>query len=223
MKKFSIAIFFTILTGTVFCQDENQNNKLLQLRIGAEARVTPIYFKKIPDLITTPDRNILEQPDMFLSGPAFYYSLEKFLLNCWSISFSQQIRYDMIYKSLPFNNQQPSAYFTDEDKKTVITDLYLDLFKTFEAGRSKLQGGVGIGIGGLGSKYLLTQRFLSYSNQDIYVTTQENFIYPLASATFAWSKGKFEAYLKMVYVWDNPTFYDIPFLRPQVGVSYRVF
>lgn len=223
MKKIIVFILTSLSAGSLFSQDDNQNTRSFQFCIGFETRVTPVYLKRIPDVIGTPDQNILEEPDAYLSGPAFFYSLEKFFSNVGSIAFSQQVRYDMIYKSLPLNNQQPGQYFTNEERKTVITDLYLDVFRTFKAGRSKLKAAIGIGIGGLGTKYLVTHRFLSYSNQDIYITTQKNFVYPLLSAGILWSRGNFGSHLKMVYVWDNPTLYDIRFLQPQAGISYRIF
>jgi hypothetical protein len=69
----------------IFGQD-NVSDLPFYFSAGAQVRVTPIYLKKVPDYNITSERNVLEQPDEYLSGTVcFHYSIEK----NWSTRFRQ--------------------------------------------------------------------------------------------------------------------------------------
>lgn len=70
MKILALILVFTFLglmNNKGYGQSE-YSEKLFTLSIGLKTRITPIYLKKIPDLISTPNRNVQEQPDTHLSS-----------------------------------------------------------------------------------------------------------------------------------------------------------
>lgn len=222
MKHFILFITFLLpLHLPVFAQD-SENEHLFNFYLGIQTRVTPIYPKGIPDFISLPDRNIIEVPDKYLSGPSILYRIERRINSSLDISFSHALRYDFLYKTFPFNSQ-PFIGFKQVVKRSLISDLYLDGEKKFPLNTSTFKVGIGLAILGLGSDYILTQRFTDYNNQSFYVSSKENFIFPAVSATFGWQKNKLTASMKMGYAWYNPTWYKTPFIFPELKIQYNLF
>lgn len=223
MKCFALLLSIILSSFQfLFSQDEHIANPKFNFHIGLQTRVTPIYVKKYPGFITVPDRNIFEQPDRHLSGPSVLYKIERQLNNSFSMSFSQAMRYDFLHTTLPFNSQ-PFRGFRSVVQKSFISDFYLDGEKAFSLNNSKLNLGLGLGILGLGSDYILTQRFADNNNQSFYISSKEDFVFPAVTAIIGWQKNKFSTSLKMGYAWDNPTLFKRPFLFPELRVQYNMF
>src|SRR5687768_1355393 len=104
MKYIFLIITFTFSLKSLYSQEDRAVNPF-KFYLGAQTRVTPIHVNKIPDYIIVPDRNVLEQPHKHLSGPSLVYSLARDIQNNFEIVFSQAIRYDYLYESLFFSNQ----------------------------------------------------------------------------------------------------------------------
>jgi len=190
--------------------------------MGAEVRVTPIYFKPPPNFIITSDRNILPQEGDHLSGLAFIYSLEKDFSESWSVSFTQQIRYDFLYAPLNLNVQQwPDPYFRTDYKYALMTDLRIDVLRNLS---SNWKAGLGVGVGGLGSSYLLTEAFRDDFGGYLLITTEQDYTHPFVSATLSWQSSKLQAHLRANYTKHFPGFFHgKEFIQPVLGVQYRLF
>ncbi len=191
---------------------------------GAQMRVTPIYLKKVPDYNITSETNVQEQPDEYLSGTVcFHYSIEKKLVNSFSAKFSHSIRYGTLYWTLNFTSLSPNQNFQREIKKAFISDLYFDIQKEYQLNSSSLKFGLGLIMAGLGTNYIMTERFTSTSGQNFYINSRKNFQFPAASLTINWQKNRFDAWLRMGYCRHNPTIFEKPFLFPELGIEYRLF
>lgn len=226
MKVITILFFFsTIITFQSFCQNTEDEKLPFHFTIGTQIRVTPIYLKRIPDFfIGLPARNVWEQPDMHLSGTfAFVYSIEKEIPNSLSIKFLQSVRYGLLYWTQTLTTPSPSNPFIREEKKSIISDIYFDIFKRYSLRSSVLKFGLGISFNGFGTSYTLTQRFVDNNNQSFYVSSKENFQFPSASFSINWQKGKFNTGLRMAYCWSNPTLFKERFLFPEIGIQYQLF
>lgn len=222
MKHFIlIIIIFLQCDLPVFAQDSD-NEKLFNFYLGIQTRVTPIYPKGVPNSISVPDRNIFEQPNRYLSGPSILYRIERLINSGLDISFSHALRYDFMYTTLPFNNQ-PSIGFKEVVKRSFISDLYIDGEKKLSLNTSTFKVGIGLAILGLGSNYILTQRFADNNNQSFYVSSKEDFIFPALTATFGWQKNRLNTSLKMGYAWYDPTLFETPFLFPELKIQYNLF
>lgn len=220
-------ILFFLFAGSLtqapaLAQEAGPESRHLRFYLGVQTRITPIYPEGVPGGVRVSDRNIWEQPDKHLSGPSVVYTFEKLLEDDWSVSFSHAIRYDFLYQTLPFNTQ-PLQGFRPDVKRAVMNDLYIDAYKAIALNKSALKLGAGLALCGLGSGYLLTQRFVDNSNQSIYITSKEDFIFPAITAHFGWQKNRFGTSLQAGYAWHNPTLFGIPFLFPELKVQYRLF
>lgn len=223
MKSIFLLIFFSILSaGLALAQDEVEEKQQFKFHLGLQTRVTPIYVKGYPNAVFVTDRNIWETPDRYLSGPSVLYKIERKTNSSWSVSFSQAIRYDFLYRTLPYNNQ-PIQPFKIQTKRAVITDFYLDGETAIPLRNSHINVGAGLALCGIGSGYLLTQRFVDNNNQSFYITSKEDFVFPAITASVGWQKNKLSALLKMGYAWYNPTLFHVPFLFPELKVQYQLF
>lgn len=222
MKHLIFFITFLLpLHLLVFAQD-SENKHLFNFYLGVQTRVTPIYAKRIPDFISVPDRNIFEQPNRYLSGPSILYRIERLINSSFDISFSHALRYDFLYTTFPFNSQ-PFIGFKQIVKRSFISDLYIDAEKKLPLKTSTFKVGIGLAVLGLGSGYILTQRFTDYNNQSIYISSKEDFVFTAVTATFGWQKNRLNASLKMGYAWYDPTWYKTPFLFPELKIQYNLF
>lgn len=191
-------IYSLLLTGTTSAQDAESESKQFTFHLGAQTRITPIYPKGYPVFIDVTDRNIWEQPDMHLSGPSVFYKVEGKISDSRSISFSQAIRYDFLYQTFRFNTQ-PFNGVGSVDKRAAVTDFYLDGESRIPLRNSYVKVGAGLALCGVGSGYLLTQRFVDNNGESVYITSKENFVFPAVTGSFGWQKNRFEATLKMGY------------------------
>lgn len=219
MKIFPL---FILLFGALSVYSQTNENKTFHFRAGAELRVTPIYLQRIPNVVVTPDRNILPQEGDHLGGLSFIYSIEKEISESWSTSFTQQIRYDFLYAPLALNIQQwPDPYFRTEHKYAMMTDLRLDVLRSLS---SRWKAGLGIGVGGLGSRYLLTERFRDVSGGYFLMMTEQDYIHPFVSASIAWQWKGLQAHLRANYTKHFPGyFHGKEFIQPVLGVQYQLF
>jgi hypothetical protein len=220
-----IALIISIVISSfqpLFSQEKNESIQKFRFFLGVQTRVTPIYPKGLSDVITVQDRNIWEQPDKHLSGPSLIWGIERSIDDSYNFSFTQAVRYDFIYQTQPYRNQ-PYAGFQQQSQRAIVSDIYLDVFRNFKLNNSEFQMGAGFAICGLGTGYLLTQRFLDNNNQSFFITSKEDFLFPAVTATFGWQKNKFNAALRMGYAWNNPTLFKTAFIFPEIKLHYNIF
>lgn len=217
--RYLIIILLQFLYLFGICQTSEETQPKFAISIGAQTRITPIYLKRLPDLIIVSDRNTFEQPDQYLSGPSLVYKIERSLNEKFSVSFSHAIKYHFLYLTFTFNNQRIQG-FHQETKRAVISDFYLDGGYMISP---KFKLSLGVALCGIGSDYLLTQRFPDNNNQSIYVTSKENFIFPAITSSIGWKKNNFLVQLRMGYCWNNPTEFKTPFLFLELGIQYQLF
>lgn len=218
-----IFLFIALLIHPLsFSQEEKK--KTVHIRSGLELRATPIYLKPVPDIINAADRNVHPQEGQHLSGLAFIYSIEKETPNNLSIVFNQQIRYDFLYSPLPFGFQSwPDPAFRTDDKNGLFTDLSLEVLRSFSNEKSRFKIGVGAGVAGIGSNYLLTEAYKDNSGNYFLVTTKEHYIYPYLSGIFAFQFKNFQTHLRANYTRHFPGyFHGKEFIQPQLSVLYRL-
>lgn len=223
MKPYLILLLLlSFLPGIIFAQDFNTEDAKFNFYIGIQTRVTPIYLKHVPDFITVQDRNIWEEPDKHLSGPSLIYKIGKQISSSYNVGFSHAIRQDFLYQTFTFNNQ-PIQGFRQETNRAIINDFYLQVNRIISLSSSKIELGFGLAICGIGSGYILTQRFVDNNNQSLYVSSKENFQFTAATFNINWQNDKLNAGLRMGYCWRNPTLFKTPFLFPELGIQYQLF
>lgn len=220
MKKLLLSIVF--LAGGILYAQENKT-RTFHFSVGPALHVTPIYLQPIPNVVVTPVSNVLPQEGLHYSGLALGYSIEKEISDEYSVTFSQQFRYDILYAPLTLTFQSPNFGYPLRDKQAFTTDLSMDFTRSFPAGLSLLKLGIGLGVGDLGSKYFITEEYRTNGGQTILVTTQHDYIYPFASFVFSWAKKNIQANLRMNYCPINPGFFGKAFFQPQLGLQYRLF
>ena len=220
MKIIQLSILL-ILSLRAFNQDL-ENKRSLSILVGAKTRVTPIYLKRVPDLIHSGNIDILEQPDKHLSGPGVHITEKYEKGTTWSFALHQTIRYDYIYKKLPLVFPTPNGFeFTIKQK--ILFDIYADIAKNIPANNSSFRVLIGFAICGLNSGYTETLRVHQDPNNYTDYFYKRNFIFPAATTGFGWQKNKFYTELKIGYCWDNPTLYNTPFLFPEISCQYQLF
>ena len=222
MKQYTAFLFTIFFPTIIFSQNSSPDNSKFNFYLGMQTRVTPIYTKHVADLIIVQDRNIMESPDRHLSGPSLAYKIERQISPSFVVSYSHAIRYDFLYQTFTFNNQ-PVQGFRQQTRKTIVNDLYLDAGYIIQLSTSEIKVGAGLAVCGIGTGYLLTQRFLDNNNQSFYISSKENFQFPAASFNINWKKGKLHTMLRMGYCWSNPTLFKESFLFPELGVQYQLF
>ena len=220
--KYLIIILFQFLYLHGLSQTSEDKHGIFNFNIGVQTRITPIYLKHVPDFITFSDRNTFEQPDQYLSGPSLSYKIERPINDKFSVSFSHAIRYDFLYLTFTFNNQ-PVQGFQQRTKRAVISDFYLDGGYHITLPTSELKVSLGLALCGIGSGYLLTERYVDFRSQSFYVTSKEDFIFPALTTAIEWKKNNFSAQLRMGYCWNNPTLFKTPFLFPELAIQYQLF
>ena len=209
MKLIQLIILLTV-SVQAFAQKYIGKKGSLSILAGAKTRITPIYLKKIPDVIY-PGRpiGVLEQPDRHLSGPGIHITEKYRNTALWSFALHQTIRYDYIYQKLPLVLPIPNDFeFTIKQK--ILFDLYADIAKDISANNPSFRILIGFAICGLNSGYT------DYN-------TKRNFIFPAVTTGLGWKKNKFYTELKMGYCWNNPTLFNTPFLFPEISCQYQLF
>ena len=211
-------LFFSL---QVFGQ-EFKDRKSLAILVGAKTRITPIYLERVPDIISSPLSDILEQPDKHLSGPGIHLTEKYGTSTMWSFALHQTIRYDYIYQKLPLEYPTPPG-FEATIKQKLLFDLYADVAKDIAARNSTLRIMIGFAVCGLNSGF--TQTFRVYQDPNNYTDyyMEKDFIFPAATAGFGWQKKRFYGELKFGYCWDNPTLFNTPFLFPEISFQYQLF
>lgn len=214
-----LTFFFLLCAICSFGQQKN--NKTWHFSAGAELRVTPILLESLDPNKAYPPNNIWPHEDQYLSGPAFVYSLEKTISRRWSFVFSQQLRYDLLNYTFWDGGVGDQAL---KAQRSFITDLGLDILNVFPLKKSFFKTGLGIGISGIGSNFDYLEWMPDPLGMPIVPTRSTgNYLYPFASVSFGWQKGRFQTYLKTNYCWDFPGKSTKQFLQPQLGVQYRLF
>jgi hypothetical protein len=217
-------LFILLLFPIYIFGQDTESDLPFYFSAGAQMRVTPIYLKKVPDYIITSETNVHEQPDEYLSGTVcFHYSIEKKLVNSFSVKFSHSIRYGTVYRTLNFTSLSPNQYVKPDIRKAFISDLYFDIQKEYQLNSSSLKFGLGVIMAGLGTSYTITERFVGASGQNFYLNSRKNFQFTAASLTIDWQKNRFDAWLRIGYCKNNTTIFKIPFLFPELGIEYRLF
>ena len=202
-------IILLFVSVQAFAQKYVGKKGSLSILIGAKTRITPIYLKKIPDVIYGGTTDVLQQPDKHLSGPGIHITEKYRNTALWSFALHQTIRYDYIYQKLPLVLPIPSGVeFTIKQK--ILFDLYADIAKDIPANNSSFRVLIGFAICGLNS---------GYTDHN----TKRNFIFPAATTGLGWKKNKFYTELKIGYCWDNPTLFNTPFLFPEISCQYQLF
>lgn len=220
LKQFIILISLFIYTNS-FGQNSSADIGTVNFLFGLKSRITPIYLERIPDFIHLPNIDVLEQPDMYLSGPGLSLTEKLNLRNNWSVNLNQTIRYDYIYQRLPLEFPTSNNFKYVIGKK-IIFDFYADLEKIIPSKRksyfSILIGGA---ICGLNSDF--TQTLRVYTSQTTYFDfpTKKDFIFPAISSSLGWTLNDIYCELKFGYCWNNPTLYDKPFIFPEINVQYN--
>ena len=216
-------LFLIIISLQAYTQNDLEEKGVLSILVGAKTRITPIYLKRVPDVIHFFGLiDTQEQPDKHLSGPGIHITEKYKNTASWSFALHQTIRYDYIYQKLPLVFPIPNGFeFTIKQK--ILFDIYADIAKDIPAKNSSFRILIGFAICGLNSGY--TETFGVYQDPNNYTDyfNKRNFIFPAATTGFGWQKNKFYTELKIGYCWDNPTLFNTPFLFPEISCQYQLF
>ena len=217
-----IHLLILLILSTKAFNQELQNKKAFSILVGVKTRITPIYLEKVPDVVSSPLTDILEQPDMHLSGPGIHLTERYETSTKWSFALHQTVRYDYIYQKLPLEYPIPPG-FEATIKQKILFDLYTDVAKDIASKKSTFRIMIGFAVCGLNSGF--TQTFRIYQDPNNYTDyyKEKNFIFPAATAGFGWQKNRFYGELKFGYCWDNPTLFNTPFLFPEISIQYQLF
>ena len=111
------SIILLIICVQLFAQKYVGEKGSLSILAGAKTRITPIYLKKIPDVLYSGNTHVLQQPDKHLSGPGIHITEKYKNTPSWSFALHQTIRYDYIYQKLPLVFPIPNDFeFTIKQK-----------------------------------------------------------------------------------------------------------
>lgn len=215
--------FLTILLLSFhYCSSfaQYEVNERFSFLSGLKIRVTPVYLKHVPDFVHMPLVSDLEQPDKHLSGPGLELTQRLALGTNYSLAIHQIIRYDYMYQTMSLENPAPPD-FNYEIKKKMLYDFYLDIARNINARSSFWRIFLGAAVCGLNSKYIETIR--TSITPPAYKERKKDFIFSAATAGVGWQKKKFYTELKFGYCWNNPTFFDTPFIFPEISLQYQIF
>ena len=216
--KFLAILLLSLSSYSLYAQ--NEANGRFSFLGGLKTRVTPIYLKQIPDFVHMPLVSDLEQPDMHLSGPGLELTEKVALGTNYSLAIHQVIRYDYMYQTMSLENPPPPD-FNYKKNRRVIYDFYFDIARNIAAKKSFWRFFLGAAVCGLNTKYIETIR--TSITPPAYKERKKDFIFPAATTGIGWQKRKFYTELKFGYCWNNPTFFDTPFIFPEISLQYQIF
>ena len=215
--KLLITILFSLTSYSSYAQ--NEANRRFSFLAGLKTRVTPIYLKQIPDFVHMPLVSDLEQPDKHLSGLGLELTERINITSNYSIAIHQVMRYDYMYQTMSLDDPTPPD-FNYKIKKRMLYDFYFDIARNITARNSFWRIFLGAAVCGLNSKYIETIR--TSITPPAYIERKKDFIFSAATAGIGWQKRKFYTELKFGYCWNNPTFYDTPFIFPEISLQYQI-
>jgi hypothetical protein len=215
--KLHITLLLSLFSYSSYAQNEADGR--FSFLGGLKTRVTPIYVKHVPDFVFTPLLSDLEQPDMHLSGPGLELTERVALGTNYSLAIHQVVRYDYMYQTISLDDPPPPD-FNYKKNRRVIYDFYFDIARNIAAKKSFWRFFLGAAVCGLNTKYIETIR--TSITPPAYKERKKDFIFPAATTGIEWQKRKFYTELKFGYCWNNPTFFDTPFIFPEISLQYQI-
>lgn len=221
MRNYLI-VFFVFILCDCHSQTIEAPQPVYSVFVGFKTRVTPIYLKRVPDVIHTGNVNVLQQPDRHLSGPGFQITEKRTVGYNWEIAFGQCIRPDYVYQRIPLEANPPPGfnYFI---KRKIILDLSFELNRKYRFPKYGINFFAGIGLNGINSGYYETHRIYQNSIDYMDVIRKNDFVFLAFNAGVSVEKKRLAADLRLGYCQNNPTLYATPFLFPEIGLHYKLF